>query len=136
MLTIGLLLSLNVSAKMSNCDIAKEAFRDSASLMSDAVLFAMNSDGKPGEYSYYHTWYENYYPKKIASIKGRYDSYTKKVDSNNPIFLGITSIIQANNFAKAMDLYLEDKSNKDKLKEAQELYNSMYQQLVKDCGKI
>ncbi|MEC3989927.1 hypothetical protein [Proteus mirabilis] len=79
---------------------------------------------------------KNDYPKKIGAIKDRYDSYTKKVDSNNPIFLGITSIIQANNIAKGMDLYLEDKSNKDKLKEAQELYNSMYQQLVKDCGKI
>ncbi len=60
----------------------------------------------------------------------------KKLDSNNPIYLGITSIIQANNIAKAMDLYLEDNSNKDKLKEANSLYNSMYQQLVKDCGKI
>lgn len=135
-LTIGLLLSLNVSAKMTNCDIAKEAFRDSGSIISDTFLFGMNSDGKPAEYNYYHTWYKNYYPKKIGSIKDRYDSYTKKVDSNNPIFLGITSIIQANNIAKGMDLYLEDKSNKDKLKEAQELYNSMYQQLVKDCGKI
>lgn len=44
--------------------------------------------------------------------------------------------LQANNIAKAMDLYLEDNSNKDKLKEANSLYNSMYQQLVKDCGKI
>ncbi|HGN0222872.1 hypothetical protein [Proteus mirabilis] len=74
--------------------------------------------------------------KKIGAIKDRYGSYTRKIDSNNPIFLGITSIIQANNVAKGMDLYLEDKSNKDKLKEAQELYNSMYQQLMKDCGKI
>lgn len=136
MLLIGLFLSLNATAKNNNCDIAKEAFRDSASLMSDVVLFGMDTNGKPGEYNYYHTWYKNYYPKKIGSIKDRYDAYTKKVDSNNPIYLGITSIIQANNIAKAMDLYLEDNSNKDKLKEAHSLYNSMYQQLVKDCGKI
>ena len=135
-LTVGLLLSLNVSAKMSNCDIAKEAFRDSTSLMSDVVLFGRDSNNKPNEYNYYHTWYKNYYPKKLSLIKNRYDPYTKKLDSNNPIYLGITSIIQANNIAKAMDLYLEDNSNKDKLKEANSLYNSMYQQLVKDCGKI
>nr|EKU2369231.1 hypothetical protein [Proteus mirabilis] len=46
-LTVGLLLSLNVSAKMSNCDIAKEAFRDSTSLMSDVVLFGIDSNNKP-----------------------------------------------------------------------------------------
>lgn len=135
-LTIGLLLSLNVSAKMSECDIAKEAFRDSYSLMNDIFLFGMDSDDNPREYNYYHTWYKNYYPNKLEGLKDKYGSLANKIDSNNPIYLGTTSIAQVNGIASAMDLYLKDNSNKSRLKEEYLLYGSMYQKLVKNCGEI
>lgn len=79
--------------------------------MSDVVLWD-RFNNKPNEYNY-HTWYR--YTQKLSLIKTDM-IHIQKLDSNNEN-IGITSIIQANNIAKAMDLYLEDNSNKDKLKE-------------------
>ena len=131
-----LLSSFSATAKMTNCDIAKEAFRDSGSLLSDVITFADAKNRTSENYEYYHLWYKNYYPKKLKEIKSRYDDY-QKADGNNPIYLGMVSIIEANNFAKAMDKYLEDPNlNNELLKASTDNYKAMYNQLVKDCGKI
>ncbi|MEY0766967.1 hypothetical protein AB7293_14500 [Providencia huaxiensis] len=136
LLCIALITSFTATAKMTDCDIAKEAFRDSGSLLSDVVIFGSSKDRTPESYDYYHAWYKNYYPKKLKEIKSRYDAYQQS-DSNNPIYLGLISIIEANNFAKAMDKYLEDaNSNNELLKASTDNYKAMYKQLVKDCGKI
>lgn len=135
-LCITLLISFSAAAKMTNCDIAKEAFRDSGSLLSDIVTFSDAKNRTSENYEYYHLWYKNYYPKKLKEIKGRYDDYQKS-DGNNPIYLGMVSIIEANNFAAAMDKYLEDpNSSNELLKASTDNYKAMYKQLVKDCGKI
>lgn len=139
-LATGLLLSLNSFAMSENCNIANDIFNDSGMVMVDAMTMAINDGEKLSNstvsYDDFSIWYKKVYPKKIAAVANKYAKY-KSVDSGNPIYLGIVSILEVNNFTKALDNYMKDR-NADNLvpvNESKDRIEKAYYRLVKDCGK-
>lgn len=139
-LVTGLLLSFNSFSMTENCNIANNIFNDSGMIMVDAMTMAVN-DGEnlsntTVPYDDFSIWYKKVYPKKIAAVANKYAEY-KTVDSGNPIYLGIASILEVNNFTKALDNYMKDKSkdNLAPINESKDRIEKAYYRLVKDCGK-
>ncbi|MCP9267816.1 hypothetical protein M5U04_06805 [Xenorhabdus sp. XENO-1] len=141
-LLLGLTICFSSStfAMSENCTIATQMFEDAGMVMVDAMEMAVN-DGETLKtttvsYDEFSNWYKNVYPKKISRVMKKYDQY-KTVSGNNPITLGLVTILETNNFAKATDNYMQskDKSLIKPITDTQDRITKAYERLAQDCGK-
>ncbi|WP_433587060.1 hypothetical protein [Providencia alcalifaciens] len=137
----GLILFSSSALSMSKeCNIATDIFTDAGLIMADGMQMSVN-DGETLNnttvtYEDFSIWYKKIYPKKISSVAKKYSEY-KTVSSDNPIYLGMTSILEANNFVKALDNFMQSKNedNKKSIMESKARLEKSYYKLVEDCGK-
>ncbi|HEQ1858105.1 TPA: hypothetical protein VEO38_001634 [Providencia alcalifaciens] len=135
-----ILFSASAFSMSKECNIATDIFTDAGLIMADGMQMAVN-DGETlnnttVNYDDFSIWYKKIYPKKISTVAKKYSEY-KTVSSDNPIYLGMTSILEANNFVKALDNFMKSKNEDDRqsIMESKERLEKSYYQLVEDCGK-
>ncbi|MEY0142673.1 hypothetical protein AB7W67_22255 [Providencia rettgeri] len=140
-LFLGVFAISSTAFSMSeDCSIATDIFDDAGSIMAEGMEMAVN-DGETLKnttvtHNEFSAWYKHVYPKKISKVAKKYNQY-KTVSSDNPIYLGMTSILEANNFVKSLDIYMQSKDDagKELMMESKERLAKSYYKLVEDCGK-
>lgn len=140
LITTLFIFSSSVLAMSKDCAIASKIFDDSGAIIAEGMEMAINDGEKLKNttvtYDEFSAWYKHVYPKKISKVAKKYDEY-KNSPTDNPIYLGITSILEANNFMKALDNFMLSKDEADRklIIESRDRLSKSHARLVEDCGK-